>query len=124
MTAIYLRELSADPNTRAAQCERLRQFLAARAPDADFDALLARHGDTAAATSVIMNGGRPGIYGLWEVVDTSAHGVADVHAASLLAAQLLGYREGEIRYDLPAKKPGLIGRLQRSFAKRFRRLVE
>jgi hypothetical protein len=123
VTTIYLRALSADPDTRAAQCVRLRQFLAARAPNADFDALLARHGDTATATGVIMNGGRPGIDGLWEVVDTTAHGVADVHAASLLAAQLLGYRAGEIHYELPAKKPGLMRRLRRSFAKRVRRLL-
>lgn len=123
VTAIYLRALSADPETRTAQCERLRQFLAARAPHADFGALLARHGATAAPTGVIMNGGRPGIDGSWEVVDTAAHGVSDVHAASLLAARLLGYQAGQIRYDLPAEKPGLINRLQRSFSKRVRGLV-
>ena len=123
VTAIYLRALSPDPDTRAGQCERLRQFLAARAPHADFDALLARHGATAAPTGVIINGGRPGITGSWEVVDTAAHGVTDVHAASLLAARLLGYQAGQIRYDLPEEKLGLINRLQRSFSKRARWLV-
>ncbi len=123
VTAIYLRELSPDPATRATQLERLREFLAARAPAADFDALLAEHGGTAAATGVIMNGGRPGVVGQWEVVDTAAHGVTDVHAASLLAARLLGYRAGEISYDLPAEKSGLLRRLRRSFTKRVRRLV-
>lgn len=123
VTVIYLRALSADPDTRVMQCARLRQFLAARAPSADFEALLARHGGTAAPTGVIMNGGRPGITGPWEIVDTAAHGVADVHAASLLAARLLGYQAGAIPYDLPAEKPGLLRQLRRSFTKRVRRLV-
>jgi hypothetical protein len=70
-----------------------------------------------------MNGGRPGITGSWEIVDTAAHGVADVHAASLLAARLLGYQAGAIPYDLPPEKPGLLRRLRRSFTKRVRRLV-
>ena len=123
VTVIYLRALSADPETRGVQCGRLRQFLAARAPEADFDALLAQHGETAAPTGVIMNGGRPGITGHWEVVDTAVHGVADVHTASLLAARLLGYQAGAIPYDLPSEKPGLLRRLRRSFTKRVRRLV-
>jgi glycosyltransferase involved in cell wall biosynthesis len=123
VTAIYLRALSADPDTRAGQCERLRLFLATRAPAADFDSLLAKHGGTAVPTGVIMNGGHPGITGHWEVVDTAAHGVADVHAASLLAARLLGYQAGAIPYDLPLEKPGLLRRLRRSFTKRVRRLV-
>ena len=123
VAAIYLRALSADPETRAAQCARLRRFLAARAPATDFDALLARQGGIAAATGVIMNGGRPGIHGLWEVVDTTAHGVTDVYAASQLATRLLGYKAGVIPYDLLAKKPGLLRRLHRSFTKRVRGLV-
>jgi hypothetical protein len=123
IAAIYLGELSADPETRGLQCEKLRQFLTARAPAADFDALLARHGGTAAPTGVIMNGGRPGIDGQWEVVDTAAHGVTDVHGASQLAARLLGYKPGGIHYDLPAEKPGLLRRLRRSFTKRVRGLV-
>ncbi|MFM7136932.1 MAG: glycosyltransferase family 2 protein [Planctomycetota bacterium] len=123
VTAIYLRALSADPETRAAQCDRLRQFLAARAPAADFDTLLATHAATAAATGVIMNGGRTGRDGQWEVVDTSAHGVTDVHGASQLAARLLGYEAGRIPYDLPAERPGLLRRLRRSFTKRVRGLV-
>lgn len=123
VTAIYLRALSADPETRDMQCGRLRQFLAARAPEADFDALLTRHGQTAAPTGVIINGGRPGVDGPWEVVDTAAHGVSDVHGASRLAARLLGYEAGRIPHDLPAVKPGLLRRLRRSFTKRVRRLV-
>ena len=123
VTAIYLRELSPDPETRATQLGRLRSFLAGRAPTADFDALLAEHGGTAAAVGVIMNGGLPGVIGQWEVVDTALHGVTDVHAASLLAARLLGYEAGHIRYELPPEKLGFVRRVQRSITKRVRRLA-
>lgn len=129
VTTLYLGALSADPVTRAEQCERLRRFLARRSPGTDFDALLARHGGTAAATGVIMNGGRIGVDGRWEVVDTSAHGVTDVHGASQLAARLLGYAAGGIQYRIPvpppasAGRPSLARRLQRSFTKRIRWLT-
>jgi hypothetical protein len=123
VTAIYLGVLSSDPETRATQLERLREFLTARSPAADFDALLADHGGTAAATGVIMNGGRPGVVGQWEVVDTAAHGVNDVHAASQLAARLLGYAAGRIRYDMPPAWLRFMQRIRRSMTKRIRRLA-
>lgn len=120
---VYLRALSPDPETRAIQCERLRQFLARRAPAADFDALLARHAATAEPTGVILGGGRPGLTGPWEVVDAAAHDVTDIHGAAALAARLLGYSAGGIGYELPTEWPGLLRRMSRSLAKRLTRLA-
>jgi len=124
ITIRYLGSLSADPDTRAKQCGELRRFLAARAPGADFDALLAGHAGTASGTGVILNGGRPGICGPWEVVDTTAHGVTDVHGAALLAARLLDHRLGSIEYGPPLTKLGFLRRLRRSLGRRIREFTD
>jgi len=99
VAALYLGALSSDPMARAEQCEKLRRFLARRAPRADFDALLARHAATAESPHVIVNGGRPGSAGHWTVVDTTKHGVIDVAGAAALATRLLGYDRGPVAYD-------------------------
>jgi hypothetical protein len=99
VAALYLGALSSDPMARAEQCEKLRRFLARRAPRADFDALLARHAATAESPHVIVNGGRPGSAGHWTVLDTTEHGVIDIAGAAALATRLLGYDHGPVAYD-------------------------
>jgi glycosyltransferase involved in cell wall biosynthesis len=98
VATIYLGALSPDPQTRAEQCDKLRRFLARRAPAADFDSLLARHAGTAPPPQLIKKGGRPGRYGRWEVLDTTAHGVVDVAGAAALATRLLGHDRAPVRY--------------------------
>lgn len=119
VTIRYLGVLSPDPATRAAQCEELRRFLAARSPGADFDTLLAGHGGTLASPGIVLNGGQPGMVGHWEVVDAAAHGVTDVHAAAQLATRLLAIKPGEICYGLPLKGLGFFPRLRRSVTRRI-----
>ena len=121
IAAWYLAALSPDPETRREQCDLLRRYLAVRAPRVDFAALRARHEATAPPPQVILDRGRLGRHGPWEVIDTAAHGVSDVHAAAELASRLLGHDTGPIEYTIPAARPGLLGRMRRSLAKRMPR---
>jgi len=120
VAALYLAALSSDPATREEQCRKLCQFLARRAPSADFDALLARHAGTAEPPGVILNGGRPGSDGRWTVVDTTEHGVIDVAGAAPLATRLLGYDHAPVVYDhRPRGGRRVLARLGRSVAARI-----
>jgi glycosyltransferase involved in cell wall biosynthesis len=119
ITALYLAALSPNPAVREEQLAMLRQFLARRSPEEDFDSLVATHGGTAPPPKFVLGGGPVGRRGWWEIVDAEAHGVRDVYAASLLAARLLDYAPGRIHYRFRVGKPGIFGKLRRSLAKRI-----
>jgi len=116
VATLHLAALSPDAATRAEQCDHLRRYLARRAPGVDFEDLLARHGRTAPPPGAVMNGGRPFRDARFEVVDTAAHGVTDVAGAAALAARLLGYSAGAIRYDRQGNATRLFTTLGRSLA--------